>query len=50
MQSMLVGYADANTVTIDNCNVINGKVQGSNYAGALIGWSSKNINITSYCS
>ena len=44
---MLVGYADANTVTIDNVNVINGKVQGSNYAGALIGWSSKNINITS---
>lgn len=45
--AMLVGYADANTVTIDNCNIINGKVQGANYAGALIGWSSKDININS---
>jgi hypothetical protein len=45
--AMLVGYADANTVTIDNCHVIGGEVQGTKYAGALIGWSSKNINITS---
>lgn len=42
---MLVGYADANTVTIENCHILGGNVAGNNYAGGLIGWSTLNFGI-----
>jgi len=44
---LLVGYADANTVTIKNCHILGSSVSGADYVAGFVGWSTYNINIES---
>ncbi len=44
--ALLIGYSDATTAIVENCNVTNSVVEGSKYAGAILGWNSFHATIS----